>query len=89
MTAERFFIVPGSLLESPVSGNAIKLYGILSFEGPCPSHAQLARLSSLSASTVKRKLAELERFGAIEQEARYGAEGERLSNRYTLIRGDA
>jgi hypothetical protein len=93
MAGTPFAVIPEWLLHSGASSAAKVLYGILARHadnnghGAYPSHARLARLSSLSVRTVRYKLAELVSIGAIEQKARYGSKGERRSNRYRLLRG--
>lgn len=91
---EYFTIVPNRLLKA--SGQAIKLYMILSsYLSPrsriaWPARATLAaQLGLKKAATVDRYLDELERLGAIEIMARHRPDGGRSSSGYRILRNSA
>lgn len=55
-------------------------------EGQCwPGIKTIARELSLSRSTVKRALADLEQAGLLRRELRYRENGSKSSNLYTLL----
>ncbi|WBF79012.1 RepA-like replication initiator [Arthrobacter phage Bolt007] len=87
-----FAMIPLWVLEA-VSGEAVKLYGILStYLNPTsrivwPSRQTLAsRLGKSRPESVDRYLAELSGIGAVEVVPRYRADGGRSSNAYRIIR---
>ena len=51
-----------------------------------PGINTMARDLSMSRSTVKRAIADLERFGYIEKQSAFRSNGAQSSNRYTVVR---
>lgn len=90
-TVQGFAVIPRWLLYSETLSSAAKItYAVLSSHvdatGSCwPSHATLARETSLSSSSVKRALAELKAAGIVSWETRQIDSGATSSNRYRLL----
>ncbi|UKH48332.1 RepA-like replication initiator [Arthrobacter phage Lilmac1015] len=92
-TTDTYFVmVPLWVLEA-VSGEAVKLYGILStYLNPTsriawPSRQTLAsRLGKSRPESIDRYLAELSGIGAVEVVPRYRPDGGRSSNAYRILR---
>lgn len=83
-----FAMLPEWLLFSGVSGNAVKLFGILHRHAGCaditPSRKRLADLMHCSVDTIDRTTKELERVGALSVERRKTGDGDYTSNAYYL-----
>lgn len=86
----RFVMVPGWLLDTGVSANAVKLYVTLGTYangqgGTCfPLRQTLADRMGSSLSTVKRAIGELTACGALTVTGRISDAGDQTSNLYTL-----
>ena len=85
-----FSIVPEWLIESNVSGNALRVYSALyrfadKDDGTCwPSIATIGTKCNKSSSSIKRAIKELKDIGAIEVKERYLEDKGQTSNLYIL-----
>lgn len=86
----RFAVVPEWVLFS-VSGNAVKVYGLIDRHADGNGHAfpslkRLSDLADVSRDTIKRAIKELEDVGALVREQRRRGDGSQTSNAYWLRR---
>lgn len=90
LRSRQFCMIPEWILYDDVSGNAVKLFGILQRHSGTdgqimPGRQRLAELMRCSTDTVDRALAELAAIGAVEKRPRYRAgTRERTTNSYHL-----